>query len=88
MMRSGFNPNPVSHVRDPYKGCPAMKSKLFQRISYSLDRSDDVLDDQQENIEDSSESLEAARDRTTRSTWLLTPRPEPKLADQIRKDPG
>jgi hypothetical protein len=53
-----------------------MKSKLLQKQSYSQTRqSDEVVDDQQENIEDSSESLEAARHRTTRSTWLLTPRP-------------
>jgi hypothetical protein len=52
-----------------------MKSKLLQKKNYSLDRSDEVLDDQQENIEDSSEPLEAARHRTIRSTWLLTPRP-------------
>jgi hypothetical protein len=52
-----------------------MKSKLLQKISNSLDRSDEVVDDQQANIENSSESLEAARHRTTRSTWMLTPRP-------------
>jgi hypothetical protein len=52
-----------------------MKSKLLQKKSYSLDQSDEVLEDQQENTEDSSEPLEATRNRTTRSTWLLTPRP-------------
>jgi hypothetical protein len=53
-----------------------MKSKLLQKISYSqTHQSDEVLDDQQENIEDSSEPLEATRNRTARSTWLLTPRP-------------
>jgi hypothetical protein len=58
------------------EGCPAMKSKLLQKTSHSqTHQSDEVLDDQQENIEDSSEPLEATRNRTTRSTWLLTPRP-------------
>jgi hypothetical protein len=52
-----------------------MKSKLLQKISYSLDRSDEVLDGLHENIEDSSEPLEATRNRTARSTWLLTLRP-------------
>jgi hypothetical protein len=52
-----------------------MKSKLLQKISYSLDRSDDMLVDRQENTEDSSECVEASRNRTTRSTWLLMPRP-------------
>jgi hypothetical protein len=50
-----------------------MKSKLLQKKGYILDQSDEVLDDQQENTEDSSEPLEAARNRTTQSTWLLTP---------------
>jgi hypothetical protein len=58
-----------------YKGCPTMKSKLLQKKSYSLDRPDAVLDDQQENIEDSSEPLEAARNRPTRPCWLLTSKP-------------
>ena len=61
--------------RTPYKGCPTMKSKLLQKKSYGLNQSREVLDDQQENTEDSSEPLEATRKRTTRSTWLLTPRP-------------
>jgi hypothetical protein len=61
--------------RTPLQGCPGMKSKLLQKKSYGLDQSDEVLDDQQENAEDSSEPLEATRNRTTRSTWLLTPRP-------------
>jgi hypothetical protein len=52
-----------------------MKSKLLQKKSYCLHQSDEVLDDQQENTEDTSENLEATRNRTTRSTWLLTPRP-------------
>jgi hypothetical protein len=53
-----------------------MKSKLLQKISYSqTHQSDEVLDNQQENTEDSSESLEAARHPTTGSTWMLTPRP-------------
>jgi hypothetical protein len=52
-----------------------MKSKLLQKISYSqTHQSHEVLDDQQENTEDPSEPLEASRNRTTRSTWLLTPR--------------
>lgn len=55
-----------------------MKSKLLQKISYSQTHpSDEVLDEQQENIEDSSEPLEAARHRTSQSTWLLTPCPSP-----------
>jgi hypothetical protein len=52
-----------------------MKSKLLQKKSDSLDRSDEVLADQHENIEDSSEPLEATRKRKTQSTWLLMPRP-------------
>jgi hypothetical protein len=54
-----------------------MKSKLLQKISYSqTHQSDDLLDDQQENTDDSSEPLGVStRNRTTRSTWLLTPRP-------------
>jgi hypothetical protein len=53
-----------------------MKSKLLQKISHSqTHRSDDLLDYQKENTEDPSEPLEAARNRTTQSTWLLTPRP-------------
>jgi hypothetical protein len=53
-----------------------MKSKLLQKISYSqTHQADDVLDDQQEKTEDTSVPLEATRNRTTRSTWLLTPRP-------------
>jgi hypothetical protein len=57
------------------KRCPAMKSKLLQKKINNLDQSDEVLDDQQENTEDTSENLEATRNRTTRSIWLLTPRP-------------
>jgi hypothetical protein len=53
--------------RTPYKGCPTMKSKQLQKISYGqTHQSDERLDDQQENIEDSPEFLEAARNRTTR----------------------
>jgi hypothetical protein len=53
-----------------------MKSKLLQKISYSqTHQSHDLLDDQQENTEGPSKPTEAARNRTTRSTWLLTPRP-------------
>jgi hypothetical protein len=59
-----------------------MKSKLLQKKSYSLDQSDEVLAEQQENTEDSSEPLEAARNRTTRSTWLLMPRPLRKHSSQ------
>jgi hypothetical protein len=57
-------------------GVSAMKSKLPQTISYSqTHRSREVVDVQLENIEDSSEPLEGTRNRTTRSTWLLMPRP-------------
>jgi hypothetical protein len=52
-----------------------MRSKLLQKKIPSLDQSDEVVDVQQENIEDSSEPLGATRNRTTRSTWLLMPRP-------------
>jgi hypothetical protein len=51
-----------------------VKSRLLQKQSFSH-QSDEVLDDQQENTEDSSVPLEAARHRTSQSTWLLTPRP-------------
>jgi hypothetical protein len=52
-----------------------MKSKLLQKKSYSqTHRSDEVLDDQQETTEEPSEPLEAARNRATWSSWLLTPR--------------
>jgi hypothetical protein len=62
-----------------------MKSKLLQKISYSqTHQSDDLLDDQQENTEDSSEPLEATRNRATRSTWLLTPRPARKHSSQSK----
>jgi hypothetical protein len=60
-----------------------MKSKLLQRKGYSqTQQSDEVLDDQQENTEDSSEPFEATRNRTTRSNWLLTPRPLRKHCSQ------
>jgi hypothetical protein len=52
-----------------------MKSKLLQKKIPSLDRSSEVLDRQQENIEDSSEPFEATANRATQSTWLLRPRP-------------
>jgi hypothetical protein len=53
-----------------------MKSKLLQKISYGqTHQSDDQLDSQQADTEDPSEPFEAARNRTTRSHWLLTPRP-------------
>jgi hypothetical protein len=53
-----------------------MKSKLLQKISYSqTNQSDDLLDDQQENIEDSSVPLEGTGNRRARSTRLLTPKP-------------
>jgi hypothetical protein len=52
-----------------------MKSKLLQKKSYNLDRPDEVLDDQQESIEDSSAPSEGTPNRTSRSIWLLTPRP-------------
>jgi hypothetical protein len=31
-----FNLNPISHVRDPYEGCPAMKSNLLQKKAIAL----------------------------------------------------
>jgi hypothetical protein len=52
-----------------------MKSKLLKKITYDVIQSREVVNDRQENIEDSSEPVEAARNRTTRSTWLLMPRP-------------
>jgi len=52
-----------------------MKSKLLQKKSYDVNQSREVVDGQQENTEGSPEPLEAARNRSTRSTWLLTPRP-------------
>jgi hypothetical protein len=51
-----------------------MKSKLLHKKRYG-NQSHEVLDEQQENAEDSSEPLEATPNRTTRSTWLLTRRP-------------
>jgi hypothetical protein len=77
MVKSAVQPKSLFPMyRTPFTGgVSAVKSKLLQKISYSLDRSDEVLDDQRENTEDSSEPLEATRNRTTRSTWLLTPRP-------------
>jgi hypothetical protein len=61
-----------------------MKSNLLQKISYSqTHQSDDLLDGQQENIEDSSEPLEGTRNRTNRSTWLLTPTPLRKHDSQF-----
>ncbi len=51
-----------------------MKSKLLQKKRYG-NQSHDVVDGQQENIEEPSLPLEAARNRTTRHCWLLTPRP-------------
>jgi hypothetical protein len=52
-----------------------MKSKLLQKRSPGLNRPDDAVDGQHENIEDSSEPFEATLNRTTRSTWLLKPTP-------------
>jgi hypothetical protein len=63
-----------------------MKSKLLQKKSYSLDQSDEVLDGQRENIEDPPEPLEAARNRTTRSTWLLRPRPASRTQLKVGPD--
>jgi len=51
-----------------------MKSKLLQKIIAKPTSHVSKLDDHQENIEDSSMPLEPSR-RTTRSNWLLTPRP-------------
>jgi hypothetical protein len=48
-----------------------MQSKLLQKI----DKSKEVLYDRRENTDDSSEPFEATPNRTTRSTWLLRPRP-------------
>jgi hypothetical protein len=52
-----------------------MRSKLLKKKSYGVNQSREVVGGQLENSEDSSERLEATRNRTTRSTWLLTPRP-------------
>jgi hypothetical protein len=52
-----------------------MNSKLLWRKSYGVKQLREGLGGQQENIEGLSEPLEATRNRTTRSTWLLTPRP-------------
>jgi hypothetical protein len=52
-----------------------MRSKLLQKQSYGVNQSRTVVDDQQENTEDPPDPLEATRNRTTRSTWRLTPRP-------------
>jgi hypothetical protein len=53
-----------------------VKSKLLQKINHTqTHQANEVLDEQQENAEDSSEPLEATPIRTTRSTWLLTRRP-------------
>jgi hypothetical protein len=52
-----------------------MKSKLLKKKSYGVCQTREVVDGQQENIEDSSVPLEAARNRTSQSTWLLTPCP-------------
>ena len=49
----------LTHCRE----APAMKSKLLQKKSYCLDKSDALLDGQQENIEDSSGPLKV-RDQT------------------------
>jgi hypothetical protein len=60
-----------------------MKSKLLQKISCSqTNQSDEGLDGQRENAKDSSERLEGTRNRTTRSTWLLTPRPLRKYSSR------
>jgi hypothetical protein len=59
-----------------------MKSKLLQKISCQTHRSDEVIDDQQENVEVSSVLLEATQNRTTRSRCLLTPRPLRKHSSQ------
>jgi hypothetical protein len=66
---------PLSRLPGPYKGCPTMNSKLLWRKSYGVKQLREGLGGQQENIEGLSEPLEATRNRTTRSTWLLTPRP-------------
>jgi hypothetical protein len=52
-----------------------MKSKLLQPRSSGLNQSHDAVGGQRENIEDPSVPLEAPQNRTTRSNWLLTPRP-------------
>jgi hypothetical protein len=77
MVKSAVKPKSCSRCTESLLqgGVSAMKSKLLQKISYSqTHQSDEVLDSQQENIEDSSEPFEAIRNRTTRSNWLLMPR--------------
>jgi hypothetical protein len=61
-----------------------MNSKLLQPKNYSCNQSPEGLDDQQENTEDPSEPSDATRNRTTRSTWLLTPRPATKTQLTVR----
>jgi hypothetical protein len=72
---------PVSSLPDPVQGVSVMKSKLLQRKRYCLDQSDALLDDQQENTEDSSAPWKGQQ----------TPpdRVDPAVDAQARKDfPG
>jgi hypothetical protein len=55
-----------------------MRSKLLQKIN----KSKEVLDDQRENTDDSSEPFEATPNRTTQSIWLLMPKPLRKHSSQ------
>ena len=57
-----------------------MRSKLLQKIN----KSKEVLDDQRENTDDSSEPFEATPNRTTQSIWLLMPKPLRKHSSQFR----
>ena len=56
-----------------------MRSKLLQKIN----KSKEVLDDQRENTDDSSEPFEATPNRTTQSIWLLMPKPLRKHSSQV-----
>ena len=64
---------PLPIYRTLSRGVPTMKSKLLQK-SYGVNPSREVVDGQRGNIEVSSLRLGGTRNRTTRSTWLLTPR--------------
>jgi hypothetical protein len=81
-VNSAVQPKSGSPMYRTLRRGATMKSKLLQKKSYSLDQSDEVLDYEQENTEDPSEPLEAARNRATRSTRLLMPRPLRKHSAQ------
>jgi hypothetical protein len=74
-----------------------MKSELLQKKSHCLDKSDALLDGQQENIEEPSLPWEGTETAQTGSAWLLTPgprfvntahSPEPNLRLRCRGSPG